>query len=201
MGSQRAGHDLATEQQQLIHSALPLDFSVLWVNQFPISNQIHSLSKYLLFRPLSHYSLLHSSINPAVTGRLCFCAILSCWVVSSSLQPHGLYSPPGSSVHGESLGRNTGVGGYALLQGIFSTQGSNPGLLHCRWILYQLSHQGSPEILKWVVLSLLQGIFLTQESNWGLLHCRQILYQLSYRERPTQRLLCAKHVLVSKMLR
>ena len=39
-------------------------------------------------------------------------------------------------------GRNTGVGCHALLQGIFPTQGSNPGLPHCRWILYHLSHQG-----------------------------------------------------------
>ena len=54
-------------------------------------------------------------------------------------------SPPDSSVHGDSPGKNTGVGCHALLQGIFPTQGSNPGLLHCRWILYQLSHKGSPE--------------------------------------------------------
>ena len=43
-----------------------------------------------------------------------------------------------------SLGQNTGVGSLSFLQGIFPTQGSNPGLLHCRHILYQLSHQGSP---------------------------------------------------------
>ena len=53
-------------------------------------------------------------------------------------------SPPGSSVHGDSIDKNTGVGCHALLQGIFPTQGLNPGLLHCRWILYYLSHQGSP---------------------------------------------------------
>ena len=41
-------------------------------------------------------------------------------------------------------GQNTGVGSRSLLQGIFPTQGSNPGLPHCRQILYQLSHQGSP---------------------------------------------------------
>ena len=51
---------------------------------------------------------------------------------------------PGSSVHGDSSGKNTAVGCHALLQGIFPTQGSNVGLLHCRQILYQLSHQGSP---------------------------------------------------------
>ena len=51
-------------------------------------------------------------------------------------------SPPGSSVCGDSPGNNTGVGCHALLQGIFLTQESNPGLPHCRWILYYLSHQG-----------------------------------------------------------
>ena len=40
-----------------------------------------------------------------------------------------------------SLGPSTGVGRLSLLQGMFPTQGSNPGLPHCRWILYQLSHQ------------------------------------------------------------
>ena len=54
------------------------------------------------------------------------------------------YSPPGSSAHGDSPGKNTGVGCHFLLQGIFPTQGSNPGLPHCRQILYRLSHQGSP---------------------------------------------------------
>ena len=53
-------------------------------------------------------------------------------------------SPPGSSVHGDSPGKNTGVGCHALLQGIFPTQGLNPGLPHCRQILYHLSHPWSP---------------------------------------------------------
>ena len=46
-----------------------------------------------------------------------------------------------------SPGQNTEVGSLSLLQEIFPTQGSNPGLPHCRWILYLLSHQGSPRIL------------------------------------------------------
>ena len=50
-------------------------------------------------------------------------------------------SLPGSSVHEDSPGKNTGVGCHALLQGIFPTQGSNPGFPHCRWIPYHLSHQ------------------------------------------------------------
>ena len=49
-------------------------------------------------------------------------------------------NPPGFSVLGDSSGKNTGVGCLALLQGIFPTHGSNPGLLHCRRILYQLSY-------------------------------------------------------------
>ena len=56
-------------------------------------------------------------------------------------------SPPVSSVCGDSPAKNTGGGCHALLQGIFPTQASSPGLLHCRWILYQLSHKGSPRIL------------------------------------------------------
>ena len=46
--------------------------------------------------------------------------------------------------------KNTGVGSLSFLQGIFPTQESNRGLLHCRRILYQLSHKGSPRILEWV---------------------------------------------------
>ena len=53
-------------------------------------------------------------------------------------------SPSGSSAHGDSPGKNTGVYCHALLQGIFLTQGLNPGLLHYGQILYHLSHQGSP---------------------------------------------------------
>ena len=67
-----------------------------------------------------------------------------------------------------SPGWNTGVGSCSLFQGIFPTQGSNPGLPHRRWILYQLSHQGSPRILEWVAYPFSRGIFPTQESNLGL---------------------------------
>ena len=55
-------------------------------------------------------------------------------------RPRGLYSPWNSP------GQNTGVGSLSLRQGIFPTQGSNPGLLPCRWIRYQLSHQGNPDV-------------------------------------------------------
>ena len=77
-------------------------------------------------------------------------------VMSDSLWPHGLYSP------WNSLGHNTGVGSLSLLQRIFPNQGSKPGLLHCRQILYQLSHQGShmgilarSEKMMWLLLRVL----------------------------------------------
>ena len=89
-----------------------------------------------------------------------------------------IYSPWNSP------GQNTGVGSLSLLQGIFPNQGSNPGLPHCKQILYQLSHKGSLSGVG--SLSLLQGIFPTQEWNQSLLHCRQILYQLSYQGSPTE---------------
>ena len=99
-------------------------------------------------------------------------------VVSDSLRPHELYSPWNSP------GQNTGVSNHSLLQGFFPTQGSNPGLPHCRQILLPTEPLGKPKNTGVGSLSLLQGIFPTQESNRGLLHCRQILYQLSYQGSP-----------------
>ena len=109
----------------------------------------------------------------------------SLWIVQvkvaqlcPTLCDHMEYSPWNSP------GRNTGVGSLSLLQGIFPTQGSNPGLPCCRWILYQLIHKGSPRILQWVAYP-----FFSRSSqprnwiNWGLLHCRRILYQLSHQGR------------------
>ena len=81
-------------------------------------------------------------------------------------------------------GQNIGVGSISLLQGIILTQELNCDPLHCRWILYQLSHKGSLRILARVAYPLSRGIFQTQESNWGLLHCRLILYQLRYEGSP-----------------
>ena len=65
--------------------------------------------------------------------------------------PLGLYSPWNSP------GQNTGGGSHSLLQGIFPTQGSSPGLPHCRWLLNQLSHQGSPRILEWAAYPFSRG--------------------------------------------
>ena len=77
--------------------------------------------------------------------------------------PWTIYSP------WNSLGQNTRVGSLSLLQGIFPTQGLNPGILHCRWILYQLSHRGSPRILKWVTYPISSGS--SRPRNWTGISC------------------------------
>ena len=92
-------------------------------------------------------------------------------------------SPPGSSVHGDSPGKSTGVGCHALLQGIFPSQGSNPGLPHCRQIFYHLSQQGSPRIPKWVTY-LFQGIFPTR--NQTAVSCIAGRYFTSWATREAQ---------------
>ena len=93
-----------------------------------VLNSVQSLSQVRIFALQSRQKsspIKHLSVNESRS------------VVSDSLQPHGLYSPWNSP------GQNTGVGSLSLLQGVFPTQGSNPGLLHCRRILYQLRHKGS----------------------------------------------------------
>ena len=72
-------------------------------------------------------------------------------VESDSLQLHGLYSPWNSP------GQNTRVGSLSLLQRIFLTQGLKPGFPHCRQILYQLSHKGSPRTMEWVAYPFSNG--------------------------------------------
>ena len=83
--------------------------------------------------------------------------------MSNSLQPQGLYSP------WNSLGQITGVGSFSLLQGIFPKQGLNLGLPHCRQILYQLSHKGSPRILEWVAYPFFRGS--SWPRNWTVVSC------------------------------
>ena len=96
--------------------------------------------------------------------------------------------------------QNTGVGSLSLLQGIFPTQGSNPGLLHCMGFVLA-EPQGKPKNTGMGSLSLLQRIFPTQESNWGLLHCRWIIYQLSYHGSPILREINPEYSLEGLMLR
>ena len=104
---------------------------LLWPGQFMFMPSPHIYP--LLFLPLSSESYVCLVAQSCPT----LCDPMDC-------------SPPGSSVHGNSPGKNTGVGSHVLLQRTFPTQGLNPVLLHCRWILYHLNHQGSPWILEWV---------------------------------------------------
>ena len=83
--------------------------------------------------------------------------------MSDSLPTHVIYSPWNSP------GQITGVGSLSLLQGIFPTQGSNPGLLHCRRILYQLSHKGSLRILEWGAYPFSSGS--SWPRNWTGVSC------------------------------
>ena len=150
-------------------------------------------------------------MRPAVWS-LAFCipGCVSCSVMSDSLQLHGL-QPTRFLCSWNSSGRNTGVGGCSLLQGLFPIQESNLGLLHCKQVLYWLSYEKkerkwsrsvvSDSATPWTVACtrilhpwdflgkstgvgchfLLQGIFPTQGSNPGLPHCRQTLYHLSHK--------------------
>ena len=84
----------------------------------------------------------------------CVCLVAqSCTILRD---PMGC-SLPGFSVRGDSPGKNTDMGCHALLQGTFPTQGLNPGLPHCRWILCRLSHRGSPRRLEWVAYPFSRG--------------------------------------------
>ena len=87
----------------------------------------------------------------------------SCSVVSDSLWPHRLFSSWNSPA------QNTRVGSLSLLQEIFATQGSNPGLLHCRRILYHLSHKGSPRILEWAAYPFSSGS--SRPRGWTRISC------------------------------
>ena len=94
--------------------------------------------------------------------------VLSCSVMSDSLQHHGL-QPSRLLCPWDSPDKNTGVGCHALLQGIFPTQESNACLPYCRQILYHLSHWGSPRILEWVVYPFSRGT--SWPRNWTGISC------------------------------
>ena len=105
----------------------------MWAPQLPEGNKLASLAlEGKIFNHFNQGVLDHSFLKLS-------CAVLclvgqSCPTLCNSMG----CSLPGSSVHGDSLGKNTGVGHHALLQGIFPTQRLNPGLPHCRWILNQI---------------------------------------------------------------
>ena len=108
-------------------------------------------SKYFFFPKSGMQSVILSFANSyhpliKVSDRLCsvglYLVTQSCPILCNPMD----YSPPGSSVHGNFPGKNTGVGCHALLKGNFSTQVSNLGLLHCKQILYCLNHFESKKL-------------------------------------------------------
>ena len=90
-----------------------------------------------------------------------------------------LCNPMDYRVHGILQSRILEWVAFPLLQEIFPTQGSNPGLPHCRRILYHLSHKGSPRILEWVAYPFSRSSDLGIEQG---LHCRRILSNSAIRE-------------------
>ena len=102
------------------------------LNQIKSNWNLHRNFPFITFI----YVLVAETVSDSLLAVLCL-VIQSCLTLCDPMD----CSLPGSTVHGDSPGKNTGVGCHALLQGIFPTQGSNPGILHCRWIFYHLSHR------------------------------------------------------------
>ena len=144
---------------------------------------------WLFYRHLT----IHSFI--LFCAALCLVA-LSCLTLCNPMN----CSPPDSPVHGDSPGKNTGVGCHALLQGIFPTQGSNPGVPHCRCIIYHLSHQKSPRILKWVAYSFYRGSL--QPRKWTEDSCiaGRFLTSWATREAPLYSSTSVKYVFLHVVL-
>ena len=140
-GEGGAGSELHNQKHRLRHTEVPRGKSAetapdpvekYKLTHGPQTRQVHTESTGSLI------PRLFQSERPSSRGES-----VSRSVVSDSLWPHGLQ--PARLLHPwDPPGKNTGVGCYALLQGIFPTQGLNPGLLHCRQVLYHLSHQRSP---------------------------------------------------------
>ena len=103
-----------------------LTISRLFLFLFLITHWLTELQQYCVFYQWKAYGNSESSLCLVAQLCLTLCDPMDC-------------SPPGSFVHGDSPGKNTGVGCHALLQGIFPTSS-----IFCRWILYRLSHKGSP---------------------------------------------------------
>ena len=136
----------------------PMDYTVHGILQARIQNAMWHAGSYIpnKRRGTAGWIKLQWSIIPIYWKK----ASKSPSVVSDLLQPHGLYIQSWNSPHQNSL---------SLLQGIFPTQGSNPGLPHGRQTLYQLSHKGSPIILEWVAYPPSSGS--SWPSNWTGVSC------------------------------
>ena len=116
-----------------------LESKILYFSLNPVcqSSVIHDAVSKNSLQTQGHLDLSPVSSSGSFTVLLCLVAQSCVWLFAT---PWTVCSPPGSSVHGDSPGKNAGVGCHALLQGIFPTQVSNPGLPHCRWILSPMIH-------------------------------------------------------------
>ena len=143
-----------------IYCKTPSKFqNVSWMNQtlsgqpMPQTSVLSFTIKWVQSRTYfwGSFKWWNELIQCLIHGKHSMCVLVtqSC----PTLQPHG--NPPGSSVHGDYPGKNTGVGCCSLLQRIFLTQGSNPILPHCRQVVCCLNHQGSPQALDNISLLLL----------------------------------------------
>ena len=119
------------------------DISINWNTQLKIILKISYFFNFwfIFFNGMTDVSppFIHSAGWPIPSS------YVHAWLLSHVPTPCDSVdcNQPGSSVHGDSPGKNTGVVCHSLLQGFLPAQGSNPGFLHFRWILYHLSHQGS----------------------------------------------------------
>ena len=107
---------------------------------------------------------------------------VSCSVMLDSLWPHGL-QPTRLLCPWDSPCKNAGVGCHFLLQGIFLTQGSNPGLLHCRQILYRRRYKGSYQVLAhpqllWTIENVIGSWKITKiwekRKSWGRIEWQRL---------------------------
>ena len=141
------GEDLL-EKEMATHSSIlawknPMDGRAWWATVHGVAKSRTRLSDFI-------FTLWNLSSLAGDWTQGCSSKIVVPWPCSEVTQSCStLCNPmdcrlPGSSVHGIFPGKNTGVGCHFLLQGIVLTQGSNPGLLHCRKTLYHLSHEGIP---------------------------------------------------------
>ena len=111
---------------------------VLYMVSFAMQKLLNLIRPHLLIFPFVSFAL--PSEPP---GKTCCCCCYVASVMSDSVQPQR-WQPTRLLCPWNSPGKNTGMSCHFLLQRIFLTQGSNPGLLHCKQIPYHLSHQGSP---------------------------------------------------------
>jgi len=143
--------DLVLSLKSLFLFFLDLFWCSLFKSLYSVGYNITSALWFFIFWPQSKacgilarwpgIKFTSSSVE-GVCVCVCVCVCESHSVFSDSLRSHQL-QPTRLLCPWNSPGKNTRVGCHVFLQGIFPTQGLNLGLLHCRWILYQLIHQGS----------------------------------------------------------